>query len=172
MAELKTLLRNWANLMEANKQRLIELDGLVGDSDLGLTMADGFRAAYEAVMESPEADIGKLSYAAGKAMGNAVPSTMGTLMASGFMNAGKVLKGSAELDRSAVTAFFEAYLAGVQNRGKAELGEKTFLDGLAPAVESLRRDAANGVAGDHRHSAPGCFLRRSPTAPTRRRNAL
>ena len=141
MAELKTLLRNWANLMEANKQRLIELDGLVGDSDLGLTMADGFRAAYEAVMESPEADIGKLSYAAGKAMGNAVPSTMGTLMASGLMNAGKALKGVETLDGYTWATFFKAYFEGVQSRGKAQVGDKTFLDGLYPAVTALESGA-------------------------------
>jgi dihydroxyacetone kinase-like protein len=57
MADLKELLRAWAELMAANKQRLIELDGMVGDSDLGLTMADGFRAAYEAVKDSPETDL-------------------------------------------------------------------------------------------------------------------
>ena len=66
--------------MAANKQRLIELDGAVGDSDLGLTMTDGFRAAFDAVKDNPETDMGKLAYFAGKAMGSAVPSTMGTLM--------------------------------------------------------------------------------------------
>ena len=141
MAELKTLLRNWANLMEANKQRLIELDGLVGDSDLGLTMADGFRAAYDAIVDSPETDIGKLSYAAGKAMGNAVPSTMGTLMASGLMNAGKALKGVESLDGYTWPAFFKAYFDGVQSRGKAQVGDKTFLDGLYPALAALESGA-------------------------------
>ena len=137
MAEVKTLLRNWANLMEANKQRLIELDGKVGDSDLGLTMTDGFRAAYDAVKDSTEPDIGKLLYTAGKAMGNAVPSTMGTLMASGLMNAGKELKGVESMDGSNWPTLFTAFYAGVQNRGKAQLGDKTFLDGFYPGVEAL-----------------------------------
>ena len=143
--DFKRLMRIWSDLMTQNRSYLIDLDSVVGDGDLGLTMGDGFQAAANAVEASDETDMGKLAYLAGKTMSTAVPSTMGTLMASGFMNAGKVLKGSTELDQSAVTAFFEAYLAGVQNRGKAELGEKTFLDGLAPAVESLKRDAANGV---------------------------
>jgi len=124
--------------MAANKQRLIELDGVVGDSDLGLTMTDGFRAAYDAVKDSPETDVGKLAYFAGKAMGSAVPSTMGTLMASGLMNAGKELKGVETLAGSGWVKFFEAYFAGVQSRGKAQLGDKTVLDGLWPAVEVLR----------------------------------
>lgn len=133
--KLKGLLSVWAALMTEKKDWLIELDSVVGDSDLGLTMSDGFAAASGAAAESELTDVGKLAYQAGKAMATAVPSTMGTLMASGLMNAGKVLKGQEEADDA---AFFQAYLDGVQNRGKAQLGEKTFLDGLAPAVEALK----------------------------------
>ena len=138
MPDLKTVLSVWADTMAANKQRLIELDGAVGDSDLGLTMTDGFRAAFDAVKDSPETDMGKVAYFAGKAMGSAVPSTMGTLMASGLMNAGKELKGVETLTGCEWSKFFEAYFTGVQSRGKAQLGDKTFLDGLWPAVEALR----------------------------------
>lgn len=137
MTELKALFETWARLMEENKERLIELDGVVGDSDLGLTMAGGFRAAYLAVKDSPETSVGKLIYSAGKAMGAAVPSTMGTLMASGLMGAGKELKDVETLEDSVWPRFFQAFFDGVQNRGKAQLGEKTFLDGLCPAVEVL-----------------------------------
>lgn len=133
--KLKGLLSVWAALMTEKKDWLIELDSVVGDSDLGLTMSDGFAAASGAAAESELTDVGKLAYQAGKAMATAVPSTMGTLMASGLMNAGKVLKGQEEADDA---AFFQAHLDGVQNRGKAQLGEKTFLDGLAPAVEALK----------------------------------
>ena len=78
------------------------------------------------------------SYMAGKAMSTAVPSTMGTLMASGLMQAGKVLKGKQELEAHEFVLLFQAFFDGVKNRGKAEVGDKTFLDGLYPAVEALR----------------------------------
>ena len=134
--KLRGLLSAWAVLMTEKRDWLIELDSVVGDSDLGLTMSDGFTAASEAAAASDLQDVGKLSYQAGKAMATAVPSTMGTLMASGLMNAGKVLKG---MEDAADTDFFQAYLEGVQNRGKAQIGEKTFLDGLQPAVEALKQ---------------------------------
>ena len=134
--KLRGLLSAWAALMTEKRDWLIELDSVVGDSDLGLTMSDGFTAASEAAAASDLTDVGKLSYQAGKAMATAVPSTMGTLMASGLMNAGKVLKG---LEDAADADFFQAYLEGVQNRGKAQIGEKTFLDGLQPAVEALKQ---------------------------------
>ncbi len=144
--DFKALLSHWADVMKQNRDYLIDLDSVVGDGDLGLTMSDGFLAASEAVKSSEETDIGKLSYLAGKAMSTAVPSTMGTLMASGFMSAGKALKGVAELDMSGVCLFFEAYLEGVRSRGKAELGEKTFLDGLHPAVLQLKADEAANIS--------------------------
>ena len=133
--KLKKLLSAWAALMTEKKDWLIELDSVVGDSDLGLTMSDGFTAASEAAAQSDLTDVGRLAYQAGKAMATAVPSTMGTLMASGLMNAGKALKGQEEAGDA---DFFSAYYEGVQNRGKAQPGEKTFLDGLGPAVDALK----------------------------------
>ena len=86
VSDFCALMERWAVTMADNRNWLIELDSVVGDSDLGLTMSDGFRAAANAIA-APAADIGKTSYMAGKAMASAVPSTMGTLMASGLMNA-------------------------------------------------------------------------------------
>lgn len=132
------------DVMGENRDYLITLDSVVGDGDLGLTMSNGFKAAYQAVADTEEQDIGIILYQAGKAMGSAVPSTMGTLMASGLMNAGKTLKGKTYIDLSGLHSLFYAYMEGVMNRGKAKIGEKTFLDGLFPAVEAIRESAARG----------------------------
>ena len=40
------LLKEISDIMAENKDKLIEMDGIVGDGDLGLTMSDGFKAAY------------------------------------------------------------------------------------------------------------------------------
>ena len=141
---LVSFLREAKDIMAENREYLINLDSVVGDGDLGLTMSDGFLAAYEAVTEKGETDAGRLLYQAGKAMSTAVPSTMGTLMASGLMQAGKALKGNTELSPGQVAELFQAYLEGVANRGKAKIGEKTFLDGLAPGVEALKEAVEAG----------------------------
>ncbi|WP_392558724.1 dihydroxyacetone kinase subunit L [Orbus mooreae] len=134
---LKPLFSQWAAIMQSEKEQLIELDSVVGDGDLGLTMSDGFTAANLAVQDSNEQDIGKLFYVAGKTMMNAVPSTMGTLMASGLMQVGKTFKDRPSIDSTEFGELFLAYFNGVQARGKAQIGEKTFLDGLYPAVQTL-----------------------------------
>lgn len=135
--DLKPLFANWARIMQAQRDHLIELDSIVGDGDLGLTMSDGFLAAFQVISTSDEQDIGKFFYSAGKAMSIAVPSTMGTLMASGLMQIGKVFKGKTTFDETEFASLFSAYFDGVQLRGKAAIGEKTFLDGLYPAIQTL-----------------------------------
>ena len=142
--EMISILNHLAETMTENRDKLIEMDSVVGDGDLGLTMSDGFTAAAQAARESDETDIGKLFYGAGKKMSEAVPSTMGTLMAYGWMNVGKTYKGTAEIESAALGGILDAYQQGVMKLGKAKLGEKTFLDGLQPAIDAFQAETAQG----------------------------
>lgn len=130
-----------ADIMAQEKDTLIALDSVVGDGDLGLTMSDGFAAASAAVNDDETLDCGRMLYMAGKAMSTAVPSTMGTLMASGLMAAGIALKGKKELCTDDIITLFKAFEEGVMKRGKAAIGDKTFLDGLHPGIMVMEREA-------------------------------
>lgn len=138
------LLARLRALMEERKDFLIELDGQVGDSDLGLTMSKGFAAAAEAVAGSSE-PAGKLLMRAGMAIAKAAPSTMGTLVATGFMRGGKALEGAEAAGTAELCRFWQAFLTGVLERGKAQPGEKTVVDALAPAVRALEDAEASGA---------------------------
>ncbi|HBO36576.1 MAG TPA: hypothetical protein DD633_08520 [Sphaerochaeta sp.] len=138
MMILQDFLAAASAVMTENRDWLIDLDSIVGDGDLGLTMSDGFKAAYESIKDSDEEDVGKLFYVAGKAMSVAVPSTMGTLMASGLMQVGKTFKGKTDVQPFEYAALFQAFFDGVSARGKAKVGEKTFLDGLFPAIGAMQ----------------------------------
>lgn len=59
--------------------------------------------------------------AAGKAMANKVPSTMGSLMATGLKQAGKDLKGKEALEDADVVQIFASYEAGVAKLGGAKV---------------------------------------------------
>ena len=73
---LVKMLGEISKTMDENRERLIELDSVAGDGDLGLTMTKGFRAAYDTAEASGESDAGRLLYNAGKAMYSAATSTM------------------------------------------------------------------------------------------------
>jgi len=141
--DLIALLERLRSLMAAKKEFLIELDGKVGDSDLGLTMSKGFAAAADAVAGSTD-PAAKLLARAGMAIARAAPSTMGTLVATGFMRGGKALEGVAAVGTPELRRFWEAFLNGILERGKAQPGDKTVIDALVPVVRSLERSEAAG----------------------------
>ena len=140
---LVNMLAEISAIMHEHKEYLIDLDSVVGDGDLGLTMTKGFATAHEAASNG-ETDAGRMMYNDGKAMSGAAPSTMGTLMALGLMQGGKVLKGKTELTDNDIADFLAAYEDAVMTRGKAKLGEKTFLDGFHPGVVALKEGLAAG----------------------------
>ena len=131
-------------LMEENKQYLIDLDSALGDGDLGLTMTAGFAEASDFAGKSSETDIGKLTAQAGMAMSRKVPSTMGTLVASGFMGAGKAVKGKTELSDQDLAAFINGFTEGVKHRGKANEGDRTIVDALGPGAKAFADAVAAG----------------------------
>jgi dihydroxyacetone kinase-like protein len=145
-ADFKAIVARIAAVMTEKKEELIRLDGAVGDADLGLTMEKAFAAAREESAKLEEPDVGKLSAKIGAAIARAAPSTMGTLVATGFMSGGKAVSGRQVLGLPGVAAFFEAFTAGIMQRGKAKPGEKTLLDVLHPAAQALKQAAGEGVS--------------------------
>ncbi|SDI59356.1 dihydroxyacetone kinase subunit L [Salipiger marinus] len=127
----------WAERFAAEREALIALDGKVGDSDLGITMSKGFAAARDAVAALEEATIAGQMKAAGAALAKAAPSTMGTLMATGFLRGFKALESAGQFGTPEAATFWRAYAEGVAQRGKAQLGDKTVLDVLDPIAAAL-----------------------------------
>jgi phosphoenolpyruvate---glycerone phosphotransferase subunit DhaL len=129
----------------AQRDFLINLDGKVGDSDLGLTMNKAFTAAAESVAANTADPIGKTLQVAGMAIAKAAPSTMGTLTATGFMRGGKAVAECSTIGTPEMAAFWRGYHDGVVERGKAKPGDKTLVDVLGPIVASLEASAQSGT---------------------------
>jgi dihydroxyacetone kinase-like protein len=142
-ADLTPLFERFRDVFVAERDHLIELDGKVGDSDLGLTMNKAFLAAYEVVSANSADPVGRTLQLAGMAMAIAAPSTMGTLLATGFMRGGKALESASAIGTAEMSLFWSAFLNGVGERGKAKRGEKTLIDVLAPIAEALAAAAAD-----------------------------
>lgn len=140
------LFRRFSARFSAEKEALITLDSKVGDSDLGLTMAKGFAAAHAAVVETDGVDPSIMMKNAGAAIARAAPSTMGTLMATGFLRGAKALEAHTIYDTSALADFWSAFAEGVAQRGKAQPGDKTVLDVLLPIAQSMNESAKAGLS--------------------------
>lgn len=131
------IFQNLKRLFNDNRDYLVELDARMGDGDLGLTMSKAFTAVYDELRDTAETDIGKLLMKAGMLMAKAAPSTMGTLMGTGFMRGGKAVSGKDEISTADLAEFFQAFVTGIMERGKAKPGEKTIIDSLKPAADTL-----------------------------------
>ncbi len=131
-----------AKVFADKKEELCEMDAAMGDGDLGLTMSKGYGALPGFLRETAaEGEIGKQLMKAAMKMQNEVPSTMGTLMSSGIMSAGKALKGKTELVPADMATYVAAFAEGIQKRGKCNLGDRTILD----SVDAGAKKAAAAV---------------------------
>jgi len=144
IADLKAIVGRIAAIMSEHRDELVRLDGMVGDGDLGLVMEKGFQSARAEAEASTETDAGKLLMRVGMRMAKDAPSTMGTLTATGFMSGGKAVMGRASLGTAEMAAFFDAFVTGIMQRGKAKPGEKTVVDVLFPAAQALKEAADGG----------------------------
>lgn len=63
---------------------------------------------------------------------NSAASSMGTLLAFGFMGVGKTFKGKTEIHYQELGAVLEAFEEALKKLGGAKVGDKTFLDGFDP----------------------------------------
>ena len=143
--ELLALLQQMAVDMAAHKDALCVLDAAMGDGDQGITMTLGFGAIAAALPALADQDIGTLLTKSGLAFNGTAASTIGALLATACMRAGKAVKGKTEIDLADLAQMIEAALVGIQERGKAQLGDKTVLDALCPAATALRAAATAGA---------------------------
>jgi dihydroxyacetone kinase-like protein len=144
-ANLRTIFQAIGDAIEADKGRLSELDGLIGDADHGVTMSIGFTAVNEALAKlDAGADPTTLFNTAAKSFLNAVGASSGPLYGTAFMRAGAAVKGKAVIDRDALADCIAAMAKGMQDRGKAERGEKTMMDAWLPAADAAQEAKARG----------------------------
>jgi len=119
----------------ASEAALTDLDQQMGDGDLGITLSKIGLALQEFAAGTPvEGDIGKWLGKAGMAANRAGSSSFGTLLATALMRAGRAVNGKDTLAGTDLLAMFAAADAGVQERGKAQPGDKTVIDALHPAA--------------------------------------
>lgn len=122
--------------MQAEKERLSDLDGAIGDADHGITMALGFSAVNSALakMDLEKALPSDIFTTAASAFLDAVGASTGPLYATAFRHASKALKSHEALDTEGQAIIVEAMTRGIQERGKGQRGDKTMLDAWIPAM--------------------------------------
>ena len=130
-----------------HRQQLTEMDQAIGDGDFGISLDRGFTAVQAELSANPPADIRTVFSNVATVLIKTMGGSSGPLLGTFFLRAGAACAGKSELAPADVVAMFQAGVEGLQQRGKAELGDKTMLDALIPAVDAMRGalDAGSGL---------------------------
>ena len=136
-AVLQEWVRRFATLVAENREYLTELDAAIGDADHGSNMDRGMKAAVAAIDDARPATAGALFTKVGMTLVSTVGGASGPLFGTFFLRMGTSFGESDTTTPLDFAAALRAGLGGVVARGKAEAGDKTMYDALAPAVDAL-----------------------------------
>jgi phosphoenolpyruvate---glycerone phosphotransferase subunit DhaL len=144
IATLDDWLHAYADLIAEHQAELTELDSVIGDADHGGNMARGFAAVVAKLDAGAPATVDELFKSVGMTLVSTVGGASGPLYGTFFLRFGMTAGAVDALDVAGMGAALRAGLDGIAARGKAELGDKTMVDALTPAVEAWEKDAAAG----------------------------
>jgi phosphoenolpyruvate---glycerone phosphotransferase subunit DhaL len=137
-------LQTFATQIEQNKDYLTELDAAIGDADHGINMDRGFKKAIAQLPTVADKDIGSILKTVSMTLISSIGGASGPLYGTLFLRASTAVAGKQELTAEDVLEMFKAGLDGVLGRGKAQLGDKTMIDVLTPAVIAFQQAVSEG----------------------------
>jgi dihydroxyacetone kinase-like protein len=164
-AAVEDWMKRFAAEISENRTYLTKLDGAIGDGDHGTNMDRGMKKALERLGTTDGDDIGASLKAVGMALVSSVGGAAGPLYGTLFMQMGQAAAGKSELDVAGFTEALDAGVQGVVKRGKAERGDKTMLDALGPALDALKEEHGDDVAGALQRAAEAAREGMEATVP-------
>lgn len=138
-------LRRWAAAIAEHEAHLTALDAAIGDADHGANLQRGMSAVVAQLDAQPPSTVREALTRAGLTLVSTVGGASGPLFGTMLLRAGGQCGDVEALDGVGLVAALRAGAAGVRERGRAELGDKTLLDALLPAIEALDAAVATGV---------------------------
>lgn len=142
--QLIAWLSRFRDLVTQKQSYLTELDSAIGDADHGSNMTRGMSAVVAKVGAAPAAAVDELLKSVGMALVTSVGGAAGPLYGTFFLRMGVSAGSVTEMDGAAFGAALRAGLDGVVARGKAEAGDKTMFDAIAPALDAWDVSVAGG----------------------------
>ena len=134
-----------AVVLEQNKDYLTELDAAIGDADHGSNMNRGFQKVVSQLPSVVDQDIGTILKTVSMTLISSVGGASGPLYGTMFLRSSTAVAGKSELTDEDMVALLQAFVDGVVQRGKANLGDKTMLDALSPASDAFKQAVDKGA---------------------------
>jgi len=137
-------LQLFASVIEHQKEELTELDAAIGDADHGINMNRGLKKVRALMPSLREQEISSIFKTVSMTLISHVGGVSGPLYGAWFLMASSATTGKAELTATDMLKLLQAGLQGVIDRGKTQLGDKTMVDVLGPAVKAFEQAISEG----------------------------
>jgi len=141
----KDVIRSVISAVEEHKGWLSEIDGAIGDGDHGINMSKGCGMALKSLDDQEDSFSGLLRYL-GMTLVSNIGGAMGPIYGTFFMRMGKAIEGKETMGKEDLAEMLKSALEGVKKRGGAEVGDKTLVDTLEPALNGYRSALESGKA--------------------------
>lgn len=117
---------------------LSQLDAVIGDGDHGVSMLRAMKKLESIMAEAKTTDLKTLLNDMSWALLGIDGGATGPLMGLLFMGLAEGVGDKETLDGPTLVAMFEGGLASLHQQSKAQVGDKTMMDALIPAIEALK----------------------------------
>lgn len=125
------------------ENHLNDLDAAVGDGEHGSNLTNGAKTLIEKIPYLKKASLGEFFDDVGMIIINSVGGASGALYGTFFLRVSDITVGKQEADLTLLTRAFDSALAGIVELGRVKPGDKTLVDALRPAVDSLHDSVKN-----------------------------
>ena len=145
LAGVDAWIREFARVIGDNAQFLTDLDAAIGDADHGINMNRGMAAVVAALDDAPPPDLAALCKKVGMTLVSSVGGASGPLYGTFFLRMATAVGAVDSVDAAGFAKALRAGVDGVVQRGRAEAGDKTMYDALAPALDALDAALTSGA---------------------------
>ena len=145
VTQAELIVRTIAQTAVDNEKYFCDLDAVVGDGDFGYSLARGFEIVLSDFDDLEYEDAGGLLKKTALILTKRIGGTSGPIWGTAFLRAGAKLS-MPDPSADDVIGALRAAIDGIKQRGNSDLGDKTLLDALVPAVDTLEASLGEGAA--------------------------
>lgn len=135
--DLDVVLQTMARTIVDNAEEFAQLDAVAGDGDFGFSLRSGFEVVLADYDTFDRSSVGAILKKIGFVISSKVGGVSGPIWGTAFLRAAATAGDRTELTGGDVVEILRASITGIKERGKSDVGDKTLLDALVPAVDAL-----------------------------------
>ncbi|MEO7296498.1 MAG: dihydroxyacetone kinase subunit DhaL [Candidatus Limnocylindria bacterium] len=135
--DLDLVMKTMANTIVDNADEFAQLDSIAGDGDFGYSLRNGFEVVVAEYDTFDRSSFGSILKKIALVISGKVGGVSGPIWGTAFLRAAALAGDKTQLSTDDVIGILRSAVEGIMQRGQSAVGDKTLLDALVPAIDSL-----------------------------------